>query len=160
MTLKSADWAVFWQNTSCDVTWRHSVRFLKNISGSIYVYNIWILSIFQANLVIFDRILAAYRFSLILLILAFSGTLMAVFSWKMFRMTQKLHRFKTFVRWPYSDSFCENLSWWRHSRTLDVICHSQKIIWKKCWRQQKWLDVEKFFFDFQNLYCHTFLTND
>ena len=149
----------FLQNTSCDVTWRQCVGFSKNIFGSIYVYDISILWIFQVNLIIFDQVLAACRFSLILHILAFSGTLMAVFSWKMFGLTQNFYRFKILVRGTCSDSFCENLSRWRHIRTPDVICHGEKSIWNKCWRQQKWVKVGNSFFDFQNLWSHTFLTN-
>ena len=110
-------------------------------------------------MIIFDWALASCRFSLFFLILANSGTLLVVFSWKIFGLTPKFHRFKVLVRGTCFDIFCENIPRWRHSRRPDVICHGEKIIWNKCWRQQKWRKVGKYFFDFQNLWHHTFLTN-
>ena len=47
--------------------------------------------------------------------------------------------------------FCENPSWWRHVRSPDVMCHHKKILWNKCWRQQKWAKIGKIIIDFQNL---------
>ena len=149
LILKTSVLSIFSKNTSCDVTWRQCVRISKNISGSNYVYNISILSIFQVNVIIFDKVLATCWFSPISHIWAFSGTFMAVFSWKMPGLIQNFHRFKILVRGIRFAHFCENLSRWRHIRTPDVICHGEKIIWNKCWRQQKWVKVGKYFLIFK-----------
>ena len=158
-TPKSAYWAIFFLK---HVMWRHVMSVCR-----IFKKYIWVnLRIWYLNSVNFlghsdhfwpssgcMSIFAYFAF------LAFSGILMAVFSWKMFGLTQIFYRFKILVRGTCSDSFCENLSRWRLIRTPDVISHGEKSIWNKCWRQQKWVKVGNFFFAFQNLWSHTFLTN-
>ncbi len=154
-TLKSPDLSIFCAKY---VMWRYVTSVTQifiRISESIDVNDISILSNFQVNVIIFDKVMVSRRFSHFSHILAYFGTLMAVFPEKD-RIDLKFAQDQEYSKVNIFWWFCENPPWWRHVRTPDVIWNDKKSVCNKCWRQQNWVKMAKMFFDFQNVYSHSF----